>query len=65
MAQAYQTLHPELLFGLQPWRAGNTCPGQSLTSMLLLQMSLASRTPKDQGMCHVLEQVCSVLQQGS
>uniref|UniRef100_A0A8I6GF50 MPN domain containing n=1 Tax=Rattus norvegicus TaxID=10116 RepID=A0A8I6GF50_RAT len=30
-----------------------------------LKMSLASRTPKDQGMCHVLEQVCSVLKQGS
>lgn len=41
------------------------CVEQSLTSVLLLQMSLASRTPKDQGMCHVLEQVCSVLKQGS
>lgn len=41
------------------------CPEQSLISVLLLQMSLASRTPKDQGMCHVLEQVCSVLKQGS
>ncbi|KAL1783867.1 MPN domain-containing protein [Sigmodon hispidus] len=30
-----------------------------------LKISLASRTPKDQGMCHVLEQVCSVLKQGS
>uniref|UniRef100_A0A8C6RWT3 MPN domain containing n=1 Tax=Nannospalax galili TaxID=1026970 RepID=A0A8C6RWT3_NANGA len=28
-----------------------------------LKMSLASRTPKDQGVCHVLEQVCSVLKQ--
>ncbi|KAK7799532.1 hypothetical protein U0070_013713 [Myodes glareolus] len=30
-----------------------------------LKISLASRTPKDQGMCHVLEQVCSMLKQGS
>ncbi|GAB1301211.1 MPN domain-containing protein [Apodemus speciosus] len=30
-----------------------------------LKMSLASRTPKDQGTCHVLEQVCSVLKQGN
>uniref|UniRef100_A0A8C2M4S9 MPN domain-containing protein n=1 Tax=Cricetulus griseus TaxID=10029 RepID=A0A8C2M4S9_CRIGR len=30
-----------------------------------LKISLASRTPKDQGMCHMLEQVCSMLKQGS
>lgn len=29
------------------------------------QISLASRTPKDQGLCHVLEQVYSLLKQGS
>lgn len=29
------------------------------------QISLASRTPKDQGVCPVLEQVFGVLKQGS
>uniref|UniRef100_A0A8C5KAQ0 MPN domain-containing protein n=1 Tax=Jaculus jaculus TaxID=51337 RepID=A0A8C5KAQ0_JACJA len=29
-----------------------------------LKISLASRTPKDQGVCHALEQVCSALKQG-
>lgn len=68
VAQAYQALHrspTRPLLGLQPWEAGDTCLGQSLTPVLMLQISLASRTPKDQGMCHVLEQVCSVLKQGS
>nr|XP_008507295.1 PREDICTED: MPN domain-containing protein-like [Equus przewalskii] len=38
---------------------------QEHTYLDKLKMSLASRTPKDQGLCHVLEQVCSVLKQGS
>lgn len=65
MAHADQRLQRKLFLGLQPQEARAMCPEQSLISILLLQMSLASRTPKDQGMCHVLEQVCSVLKQGS
>lgn len=69
VAQAYRVLYPFTLAGpylaCSPRGVGNTCQGQSLTPVLLLQISLASRTPKDQGMCHVLEQVCSMLKQGS
>ncbi|XP_068393342.1 MPN domain-containing protein isoform X3 [Eschrichtius robustus] len=38
---------------------------QEHTYLDKLKISLASRTPKDQGLCHVLEQVYSVLKQGS
>lgn len=43
-----------------PWQAAALRHQASL-----FQISLASRTPKDQGLCHVLEQVYSVLRQGS
>ncbi|XP_032033556.1 MPN domain-containing protein isoform X3 [Hylobates moloch] len=38
---------------------------QEHTYLDKLKISLASRTPKDQSLCHVLEQVCGVLKQGS
>nr|XP_044608273.1 MPN domain-containing protein [Equus asinus] len=49
---------PDLVRFQEPWT-------QEHTYLDKLKMSLASRTPKDQGLCHVLEQVCSVLKQGS
>ena len=50
------------------WGAAQATPGM-LGIVLrhqphLFQISLASRMPKDQGLCHVLEQVYSVLKQG-
>ncbi|KAF6306696.1 MPN domain containing [Rhinolophus ferrumequinum] len=38
---------------------------QEHTYLDKLKVSLASRMPKDQGLCHVLEQVYSILKQGS
>ncbi|XP_030652643.1 MPN domain-containing protein isoform X2 [Nomascus leucogenys] len=38
---------------------------QEHTYLDKLKISLASRMPKDQSLCHVLEQVCGVLKQGS
>ncbi|KAM5230409.1 MPN domain-containing protein isoform 2-T2 [Hipposideros larvatus] len=38
---------------------------QEHTYLDKLKISLASRMPKDQGLCHVLEQVYSILKQGS
>lgn len=49
---------PDLVRFQEPWSPEHTYLDK-------LKISLASRTPKDQGMCHVLEQVCSVLKQGS
>ncbi|XP_059015500.1 MPN domain-containing protein isoform X2 [Mustela lutreola] len=49
---------PDLVKFQEPW-------SQEHTYLDKLKMSLASRTPKDQGLCHVLEQVYSLLKQGS
>ncbi|XP_030735174.1 MPN domain-containing protein isoform X3 [Globicephala melas] len=49
---------PDLVRFQEPWN-------QEHTYLDKLKISLASRTPKDQGLCHVLEQVYSVLRQGS
>ncbi|XP_074240875.1 MPN domain-containing protein isoform X2 [Saimiri boliviensis] len=49
---------PDLVRLQEPW-------SQEHTYLDKLKISLASRTPKDQSLCHVLEQVCSVLKQGS
>uniref|UniRef100_A0A8C0CFE5 MPN domain containing n=1 Tax=Balaenoptera musculus TaxID=9771 RepID=A0A8C0CFE5_BALMU len=49
---------PDLVRFQEPWN-------QEHTYLDKLKISLASRTPKDQGLCHVLEQVYSVLKQGS
>ncbi|XP_017383911.1 MPN domain-containing protein isoform X2 [Cebus imitator] len=49
---------PDLVRLQEPWN-------QEHTYLDKLKISLASRTPKDQSLCHVLEQVCSVLKQGS
>lgn len=49
---------PDLVRFQEPWN-------QEHTYLDKLKMSLASRTSKDQGLCHVLEQVYSILKQGS
>uniref|UniRef100_F6WI44 MPN domain containing n=1 Tax=Callithrix jacchus TaxID=9483 RepID=F6WI44_CALJA len=49
---------PDLVRLQEPW-------SQEHTYLDKLKISLASRTPKDQSLCHVLEQVCSILKQGS
>nr|BAB55432.1 unnamed protein product [Homo sapiens] len=49
---------PDLVRLQEPW-------SQEHTYLDKLKISLASRTPKDQSLCHVLEQVCGVLKQGS
>uniref|UniRef100_A0A2K6EXS8 MPN domain containing n=1 Tax=Propithecus coquereli TaxID=379532 RepID=A0A2K6EXS8_PROCO len=49
---------PDLVRFQEPW-------DQEHTYLDKLKISLASRTPKDQGLCHVLEQVYSALKQGS
>ncbi|EQB77620.1 hypothetical protein CB1_000413045 [Camelus ferus] len=49
---------PDLVRFQEPWN-------QEHTYLDKLKISLASRMPKDQGLCHVLEQVYSVLKQGS
>ncbi|XP_045845755.1 MPN domain-containing protein isoform X2 [Meles meles] len=49
---------PDLVRFQEPW-------SQEHTYLDKLKMSLASRTPKDQGVCRVLEQVYSLLEQGS
>ncbi|XP_053076056.1 MPN domain-containing protein isoform X2 [Acinonyx jubatus] len=49
---------PDLVRFQEPW-------SQEHTYLDKLKISLASRTPKDQGLCHVLEQVYSLLKQGS
>nr|XP_058918042.1 MPN domain-containing protein isoform X5 [Kogia breviceps] len=49
---------PDLVRFQEPWN-------QEHTYLDKLKISLASRTPKDQGLCHVLEQVYSVLKQES
>lgn len=46
------------------WGEQGARPPAELLSRLF-QISLASRTPKDQGLCHMLEQVYSTLRQGS
>lgn len=56
-----------MYLGVQEWGQGGArtsgyCPE---AQSCLFQISLASRMPKDQGLCHVLEQVYSVLKQGS
>uniref|UniRef100_A0A2K5Z5Y9 MPN domain-containing protein n=1 Tax=Mandrillus leucophaeus TaxID=9568 RepID=A0A2K5Z5Y9_MANLE len=49
---------PDLVRLQEPW-------SQEHTYLDKLKISLASRTPKDQSLCHVLEQVCGILKQGS
>uniref|UniRef100_A0A8C9MB38 MPN domain containing n=1 Tax=Panthera tigris altaica TaxID=74533 RepID=A0A8C9MB38_PANTA len=49
---------PDLVRFQEPW-------SQEHTYLDKLKISLASRTPKDQGLCPVLEQVYSLLKQGS
>ncbi|XP_059553117.1 MPN domain-containing protein isoform X3 [Myotis daubentonii] len=49
---------PDLVRFQEPWN-------QEHTYLDKLKISLASRMPKDQGLCHVLEQVYSVLKQGN
>ncbi|XP_008582650.1 PREDICTED: MPN domain-containing protein [Galeopterus variegatus] len=49
---------PDLVRFQEPWN-------QEHTYLDKLKISLASRTPKDQGLCQVLEQVYGVLKQGS
>uniref|UniRef100_A0A8C0XQ74 MPN domain-containing protein n=1 Tax=Castor canadensis TaxID=51338 RepID=A0A8C0XQ74_CASCN len=49
---------PDLVRFQEPW-------SQEHSYLDKLKISLASRTPKDQGVGHVLEQVCSALKQGS
>ncbi|XP_048197914.1 MPN domain-containing protein isoform X2 [Perognathus longimembris pacificus] len=49
---------PDLVSFQEPW-------SQEHSYLDKLKISLASRTPKDQGVGHVLEQVCSVLKQSS
>uniref|UniRef100_A0A8C5ZY00 MPN domain-containing protein n=1 Tax=Marmota marmota marmota TaxID=9994 RepID=A0A8C5ZY00_MARMA len=49
---------PDLVRFQEPW-------SQEHSYLDKLKISLASRTPKDQGLCHVLEQVYSLLKQGS
>ncbi|XP_006896454.1 PREDICTED: MPN domain-containing protein [Elephantulus edwardii] len=49
---------PDLVRFQEPW-------SQEHTYLDKLKMSLASRTPKDPGLCHVLEQVYGVLKQAS
>ncbi|CAD7685784.1 unnamed protein product [Nyctereutes procyonoides] len=49
---------PDLVRFQEPW-------SQEHTYLDKLKISLASRTPKDQSLCHVLEQVYSLLKQGS
>ncbi|KAM9244795.1 MPN domain-containing protein isoform 2-T2 [Dugong dugon] len=49
---------PDLVRFQEPW-------SQEHTYLDKLKISLASRTPKDPGLCHVLDQVYSVLKQGS
>ncbi|XP_076977226.1 MPN domain-containing protein isoform X2 [Tamandua tetradactyla] len=49
---------PDLVRFQEPW-------SQEHTYLDKLKISLASRTPKDQGLSHVLEQVYSALRQGS
>uniref|UniRef100_A0A8C5VCX6 MPN domain-containing protein n=1 Tax=Microcebus murinus TaxID=30608 RepID=A0A8C5VCX6_MICMU len=49
---------PDLVRFQEPW-------DQEHTYLDKLKISLASRTPKDQGLCHVLEQVYGALKQGS
>uniref|UniRef100_A0A2K6LZ39 MPN domain-containing protein n=1 Tax=Rhinopithecus bieti TaxID=61621 RepID=A0A2K6LZ39_RHIBE len=49
---------PDLVRLQEPW-------SQEHTHLDKLKISLASRTPKDQSLCHVLEQVCGILKQGS
>nr|XP_031292839.1 MPN domain-containing protein isoform X6 [Camelus dromedarius] len=71
---------PDLVRFQEPWNQEHTyldklkaaaqgLQGRSARATLrqacLFQISLASRMPKDQGLCHVLEQVYSVLKQGS
>ncbi|KAM5306615.1 MPN domain-containing protein isoform 2-T2 [Glossophaga mutica] len=48
---------PDAVRFQEPWDPEHTCLDK-------LKISLAGRMPKDQGLCHVLEQVCSVLKQG-
>ncbi|XP_045058371.2 MPN domain-containing protein isoform X3 [Desmodus rotundus] len=48
---------PDAVRFQEPWDPEHTCLDK-------LKISLASRMPKDQGLCHVLEQVYSVLKQG-
>ncbi|XP_077601690.1 MPN domain-containing protein [Crocuta crocuta] len=48
---------PDLVRFQEPW-------SQEHTYLDKLKISLASRTPKDQGLCHVLEQVYSLLKPG-
>ncbi|XP_036168473.1 MPN domain-containing protein isoform X2 [Myotis myotis] len=49
---------PDLVKFQEPWN-------QEHTYLDKLKISLASRMPKDQGLCHVLEQVYGVLKQGN
>ncbi|KAM8764178.1 MPN domain-containing protein isoform 3-T3 [Rhynchonycteris naso] len=49
---------PDLVRFQEPWN-------QEHTYLDKLKISLASRMPKDQGLCHVLEQVYSILKQGN
>ncbi|XP_045155992.1 MPN domain-containing protein [Echinops telfairi] len=49
---------PDLVRFQEPW-------SQEHTYLDKLKISLASRMPKDPGLCHVLEQVYNVLRQGS
>ncbi|XP_037360998.1 MPN domain-containing protein [Talpa occidentalis] len=49
---------PDLVRFQEPW-------SQEHSYLDKLKISLASRTPKDQGLCHVLEQVYSILKQGN
>ncbi|XP_054983055.1 MPN domain-containing protein [Sorex araneus] len=49
---------PDLVRFQEPW-------DQEHSYLDKLKISLASRTPKDQGLCHMLEQVYSTLRQGT
>ncbi|XP_057396118.1 MPN domain-containing protein isoform X4 [Balaenoptera acutorostrata] len=57
LVEFYKGAHDLVRFQ-EPWN-------QEHTYLDKLKISLASRTPKDQGLCHVLEQVYGVLKQGS